>query len=164
VALYIQGDLRTSGALTITVDPGAELDLFVGGSLQGNGTTLGDPARAAATRVYVAGQTSFLGALALGANLYAPASTFTALGQLSVSGSIFAGTVTATGPLAIHYDQAILGVAGCEAPPASCASCHDCPGAAPACNGGACGACMSDSDCCAPLVCQAGACVSEGAP
>jgi len=44
------------------------------------------------------------------------------------------------------------------APPTGCASCLDCQGQA--CINGTCGACTNSSQCCAPLVCQNGSCVT----
>jgi len=43
------------------------------------------------------------------------------------------------------------------APPPQCNTCLDCNGQA--CNGGSCGSCQSNSDCCAPLLCKGGTCV-----
>ena len=65
-------------AVTFSVDPGAELDLFVGGDVLFSGPAqIGNKARAAATRLYVGGVFGYDGQLQLAANLYLPNGAFT---------------------------------------------------------------------------------------
>jgi hypothetical protein len=125
--------------------------------------SFGDPERPAAVRIYtgtsapitVSGGGTFVG------NLYAPRAPVTLTGEAEVFGSIFAGSVTATGDATVHYDRAILEAGdGCELPPPTmCGGCGECTGGE-ACIEGMCAACQDDGDCCAPLVCSDGVCGS----
>ncbi len=55
-ALFIGGDIDVSAALLFAVDPGASLDVFVGGTLHDSGSfAVGSPAYPSATRFYVDG-------------------------------------------------------------------------------------------------------------
>ncbi len=150
-------------AVTFAVDPGAELDLFVGGDVLFSGPVqIGDKARAAATRLYVGGAFGYDGQLQLAANLYLPNGAFTTTTSgTEVWGSVFAKDIGVTGDLLVHYDPSILDVNGCAPPASKCGSCHDCANPSPACKNGSCGACDVDGDCCPPLHCRAGACVPD---
>ncbi len=163
-ALAVGGSvLHDTTPLTVTLDPGAELDLFVAGDVLLSGlTAIGDPARGAATRLYVAGTFGYDGRLALAANLYLPNAAFTTTTTgTEVWGSILARDIGVTGNLTVHYDPSILDVTGCAPPAKTCGSCHDCANPSPACKNGACGACDVDGDCCPPLHCRAGMCVAD---
>jgi hypothetical protein len=75
-------------------------------------------------------------------------------------GAIFAGYFQEDASTTLHYDRAAVGAAAiCPPPPGGCSTCRDCGNQA--CVGGTCGPCTSDSQCCAPLVCQGGMCVSS---
>jgi hypothetical protein len=149
--------------VTFSIDPGAELDLFVGGDVLFSGPVhIGDKARAAATRLYVGGVFGYDGELQLAANLYLPNGAFTTTTSgTEVWGSVFAKDIGVTGNLAVHYDPSILDVEGCAPPASKCGSCHDCANPSPACKNGACGAYDVDGDCCPPLHCRAGACIAD---
>ncbi|MFO0647722.1 MAG: hypothetical protein U0326_15880 [Polyangiales bacterium] len=187
-ALFIDGDISMSQPLTITLDPTAELDVVLGGRFGISAAlTLGNPAYPALTRLYV-GSTdglSLTNNTVLGANLYLPDGRLGTSGPLEVFGSVFVGDFSSSNEIRVHYDRAVLRVgdachpttpttpadAGTPADtgtPADasrpdggatpmCASCRDC--ANQACNGGTCGPCRVDSDCCAPLQCWMGRCV-----
>lgn len=162
----VDGKLALSGAFNFELGPDAELDLFVRGDLDFSGeSTLGDVVKPARIRVYAAGtKVQLSGGTRLGGNIYAPNAKLSSSGDIEVSGSLFGNEVTFTGSTTIHYDEAILDVPGCDPPTTTteCNDCNDCHGAAPACIGGSCEACVSNSDCCPPLVCNEGACVLPG--
>jgi hypothetical protein len=97
----------------------------------------------------------------------------------TVFGSIFAGDFEATSDFKLHYDNAVAQVgSNCPPPPGtgdggtssggdgggggSCGSCMDCGNQA--CINGACSSCSSSAQCCPPLVCQSGSCVSLTPP
>ncbi|MDQ3038060.1 MAG: hypothetical protein M3Y87_37050 [Myxococcota bacterium] len=164
-ALFIAGDLSFDGRFTVVLDgPGAELDLFIAGDLGVDRVLrLGDELRPARARLYVGGA----GSIALssdgvfGGNLYAPRAELVAAGEVNVYGSAFVRRMSASGPISLHYDTSVLR-AGDPCPPRdppSCDSCLECRNQA--CVDGACGACTDSSQCCAPLLCVAGACVPE---
>jgi hypothetical protein len=162
VAIFVDSDLSLTGPFVVRLEDGGELDLFVSGNVVGTDTwTVGDPARPSRLRVYVGGSgTVDLGAGGeIAANLYAPRAELVLPGALEVFGSVFVRRLAASGPLSVHYDEAILEVGDACPTPSGCTSCRDCGNQA--CVGGACGLCRADADCCAPLVCAAGACIPE---
>lgn len=199
VALFLGGNISTSKGFAVTLEPGAELDLFIAGNVVSSGTiNLGDPAHPANVRVYVGGSgtISLSGGGVFTGNVYAPKAEIVLAANTEFYGSVFARRVSTSGDVTIHYDTAILkagkdcpppggggagggagsgggagagggtaGTGGTTAgtggsPPADgCKSCRDCQNQA--CNAGVCGACESDSDCCAPLQCSNGVCLPQ---
>ena len=76
---------------------------------------------------------------------------------------IMAGSIQAENKVRVHYDRAVLSVGeNCPGNPPGedCDSCLDCGNQA--CIDGQCGACRTDDDCCPPLVCVAGRCLTLG--
>ena len=74
-AIFVDGDIITAGILTFTLDPGAEIDIFLKGNFIPTGVvTLGDQSRPAASRIYIGGTQDVVltGAGAFVGNLYAP--------------------------------------------------------------------------------------------
>jgi len=159
-AIFVQGDFHAGDTLTLTLDPGAELDLFITGKLLlDKDANLGDTVSPARVRVYVGGDTLTLsGNAGIGANIYAPLADVQLASDFSMAGSLFVGSLTLSGTFTIHYDESILSTAGCSSGGNGCTSCHQCSGATPACNGTICVPCVNDSDCCAPLHCSQGRC------
>jgi hypothetical protein len=160
-AIFVEGDIGDPVKLTVRMSSHAELDLFVAGSVTGQGDLkIGDTSRAAATRIYVAGSFLYNGSLVLAANVYVPHGPFSAPGTRETWGAVFADQFRFAGSvLKLHYDEAVLGVEGCMAADQACMGCHDCANPTPACVSGTCAACRKDSDCCPPLRCELGACV-----
>ncbi len=163
-AVFVGGDLAPHGAFAIDVDPGSELDLFVGNNVVSGSTfALGSATNPASARLYVGGSgtLNLPDGATLGGNVYAPRAELVTAAAATVFGSVFARRVSAGGALTIHYDQAVL-AKGAECPPpasSGCATCHDCGNQA--CTAGTCGACGSSADCCAPLSCLGGRCVAD---
>ncbi len=168
VALFVGGDLSVTQGITITIEPGAALDLFIAGNVNIQGPSgsvvVGDVNRAAATRIYVAGSGNDAGGgftlsadATLSANIYAPGAVVEISGNFILRGAILAQALQFSGSFAIHYDAAVLQVAqssGCQPPAGPCSTCNDCSGATPACTAGKCAPCHTTSDCCAPLACD----------
>jgi hypothetical protein len=160
--IAVGGDVLVTGSFDIGLDPGAELDLYVGGSLQvPSATSFGSTAEPAKIRAYIGGPSVFLPAgMNVGANVYAPNALVSSRGDLELFGALFANRVSFGASVTVHYDEAILGGRGCmQAAAGACATCRDCSGAAPACKANACSPCEVDADCCPPLYCMGGACV-----
>lgn len=112
-ALFVAAGISLAGALAVELDPGAELDLFVAGSVNLPATLrLGDPARPSALRVWLAAPGAIgVPADALwSANLYAPAADLVVGGPLDLFGAVMVGHVVGA-PLSIHYDGAIASAA-----------------------------------------------------
>jgi hypothetical protein len=159
-ALFVAGDVESPGHFEVVLEPGAELDWFVGGSLRLGVGRVGDAQRAGALRIYVAGEgTIDLPASVFAGNLHAPNSDVSLLGEMA--GSVLARDVSLVSPLlnSIHYDRSVLTAGdGCsEVAVTDCQGCGDC-GKGLTCLNGSCSSCSSDQDCCAPLVCQSGRC------
>jgi hypothetical protein len=109
-ALFVAGDLVTTGLFRVELEPGAELDLFVRDDLVVTGAALfGDPARPAATRIYVGGtgDVAIAGASAFVGNLYAPTANVLIGGVGRVEGSLFGKNIVAAGFLSVGYDESI---------------------------------------------------------
>jgi RHS repeat-associated protein len=108
-ALYVDGNISASAALTIQIDPTATLDLFVSGAVSASSSlTLGSTSYPSRCRAYVAGSSVTLSqASTLGCNLYAPTASFGATTTPAIYGSLFVGGITVSAPTTIHYDQAI---------------------------------------------------------
>jgi hypothetical protein len=113
-ALFVGAGISLAGALAVELDPGAELDLFVAGSVNLPATLrLGDTARPSALRVWLAAPGAIgvpAGAL-WSANLYAPAADLAVGGPLDLYGAVMVGHVVVSAPLSIHYDRAIASAA-----------------------------------------------------
>jgi hypothetical protein len=171
-ALYIGGDVQSSDDIAFGVDPTGSFDIFILGTLSTSAKlTVGSPNYPALTRTYVASAqgVDFSAAASLGGNVYAAYGLVTWSAAADAYGSVFAGNFNASAATRIHYDTAVL-EQGVACPPGgtggavdggpACTSCRDCLNQA--CIRGQCGACQTDTDCCAPLVCSSGTCVSTG--
>ena len=164
-ALFIGGSITGSGNIQIVPDPGAELDVFVAGTLNTSSKLrLGSPNYPALLRMYfgTSGEIRVSNEIDVGGFIWAGYGSLRASNKIEIFGGLFTGAFHASNKVDIHYDRAILGVgAECEAPPGTtCGSCEDC--ANQACVAGQCGACATSDDCCAPLVCIEGQCLSLG--
>jgi len=130
VAIFVGGDISTTSDFQIEVAPGAEVDLFVAGTVTVGGSfQVGDTTYPARARTYVGGPTvNLLGgptdnpqsAATLAGNLYAPSATLDLGGSATTTlyGSIFASSLIASADLMIHYDDAILTQSSTPACPA----------------------------------------------
>jgi hypothetical protein len=106
---------------------------------------------------------------ALNGLFYSAEAMFRTESDLEMFGAVFAGDYHSTSNTKIHYDGAATSLADecpAPAPPGgdggaggpSCGSCRDCGNQA--CVGGKCGSCTDSAQCCSPLRCVAGSCVS----
>ena len=165
-ALFIDGDVRITGGFDIELRDGAEIDLLIAGDFSSTGSVrLGDPERAAATRVYVggSGEVRLTGGSAFVGNVYAPNAPITTTGGTEIYGAVFGRRVQATGSLRVHYDRAVLETGdACPPPPEDdeCDVCGSCPDGLQCVAGSCLEACTSDADCCGPTTCNVatGAC------
>lgn len=118
VQLYVAGDLTLAGEGTISLDPGATLDLFVAGSVDVAGRiALGDEARPEAFRLYVGGRSASLSVAGEGAFrglVYAPSADVSLAGTTTVEGALFAGSLSTAGSLAIGYTPVTTQGERCE--------------------------------------------------
>jgi hypothetical protein len=168
-ALYIDGIVDPSAPLAFVLDPTAELDVFVAGTISSSQTlVIGSPNYPALSRTYVGGvdKLTFSQNVRIAGEFYAASSELVDWSaQNDIYGSVFAGNFKSSNTTKIHYDRGVLQAGGsCPPPPAGdggggsgCGSCKDCGNQA--CINGACGACGSSDDCCSPLICINGSCV-----
>jgi hypothetical protein len=166
-ALYVAGDVAASSSLAFVLDAGAELDLFVAGTLKVSDTfVFGSPNYPALSRAYIGGSAKIALSddVRLAGQLYAANSEqLVWSAKNDIYGSVFAGNFRSSDVTQIHYDRGVL-KAGEDCPPGGeggaggteCGSCEDCHNQA--CKNGKCGECGADSDCCAPLICVEGSC------
>jgi hypothetical protein len=120
--LAVAGDVVLRAGFAVTLDPGAELDLLVGGRLLTSGSNMIGSMTPARFRIWIAGtQTvAFDDKPNVGAVVHAPAAQVTAPSGLELSGALFAKTVTAGARVNVHFDQAVLSVgASCGEPAAT---------------------------------------------
>lgn len=162
VLLFVDGDVEAGRSFSLRLEPGAQLDWFIRGSLSLSGESLiGDDQRPAATRIYVLGDADITtpGTARFSANLYAPHARVFVAALGDVYGSVLGASVSSFGALLSRYDRAVLRAdEDCAVPPPTqCRSCEQCGGAR-ACVAGVCTACATDADCCFPFACQMGAC------
>lgn len=110
-ALFVGGDIGTTGELRLQLADGAEVDLFVqGGVTSTNVMLLGSERYPAKVRLYVGGSGSitFTGNTLVAGNFYAPLAEVIITNAVDVYGSIFARKLTFTNKLRVHYDRAVL--------------------------------------------------------
>jgi len=108
-ALFVAEDLTVDGALTLEIAPGAELDVFVAGSVNLPGTVrLGDATRPRALRLYLGagGSISLSPGSRLAGNLYAPAADLAASAPLEIYGALLVNHLALGAGLTVHRDRA----------------------------------------------------------
>lgn len=110
VALFVDGDIDLDDQLTIIIDPGAELDLFVTGTVTSPAAlTLGDLTRPSALRLYLASTSALdlsAGSLVAG-NLYAPEAVLNLSGPAEIYGALFVRRIASSSGLTVHYDEQV---------------------------------------------------------
>ena len=108
--LYVGGDIKMSAPLEITVDPTAELSVFVGGELSNSAVTvLGSAEVPAQSSFYVGGTGGVVvsSLLTVEGALYVPSGIFKNSNEFFLVGSLFADGITSSGPMTLHYDEAL---------------------------------------------------------
>ena len=165
-AIFVGGNVDMGSPFSVTIDPQAEVDFFIGGTINsGANVSFGSTEVPAQSRVYVAGNAMSLGgsSIVIAGNFYLPYASFSNGNPMDLYGSMFSGSYGG-GPVTIHYDTAVLSSGQeCGADAGTpCTSCRDCSNQA--CIAGSCGACQSNLDCCSPLICSrtVGRCVPPG--
>jgi hypothetical protein len=109
-SLFVGGNINLKQALTIAIDDGAELDLFVKGFIQAGVSLLGDPVRPRALRIYVAsdGSLNLPDGSRLAGNLYAPTTDLNSPVPLEMYGALVVRHLNGTGSVTVHYDTGIV--------------------------------------------------------
>ncbi|HKA88318.1 MAG TPA: hypothetical protein VKE22_11675 [Haliangiales bacterium] len=165
-ALYIGGNVSASSAITFTLDPTAQFDVFIGGTMiASSGLTLGSPAYPASMRTYAGGAQplDISSGAAIAGNFYDAAALLRWSAEVAAYGAVFAGDFNASADVTIHYDREVTEVGRiCPPTPTMCTSCTDCNNQA--CINGTCGMCTDSSQCCPPLQCINGTCQVSQCP
>ena len=162
-AIFVSVEMNLPDGFSVTVELGAELDLFIEGHLvSSKRVIIGNPADPSSTRIYLGGQGSFQlsSNSVISANVYAPEAELVTSGVLEVFGTLFLRRLNTSSPVRIHYDKGVLKSAeSCpgEVTSNECETCRDCLNQA--CIAGECGECRSNDDCYSPLFCEQGVCV-----
>jgi hypothetical protein len=118
VGVFVEGDLHLTGSLTVTLDPDAELDLVVAGSLFTTGRLFGAPGAAARARLWLGGSALSLGdQTQFGATVYAPQAVFTAGPRLDYAGALFIDKILVD-DVRVSYDPSLVFLGqSCGRPP-----------------------------------------------
>ena len=169
-ALYVDGDVRSSGHLTFALAPGATFDIFIAGSVNTSGQqALGSITSPASCRMYVAGNVfAMSGGSTVGCNVYAPKAAFAPSGGSAIYGALFVGSLATSGNSTIHYDTAVQSAGGECCTAAKCDDGNACT--VDTCNGdGTCNhapasdgtRCAGSNKCEQTYACKSGACVGS---
>jgi len=121
VALFVRGDVSLPASLKVVLDPGAELDLIVGGAFTlSGGHTFGSATQPARIRLWMASSDEHLllrDDPLVGAVVDAPRAAVDAPAGVELAGSLVARRFTFGGNVTVHYDRAVLSSGGvCGAP------------------------------------------------
>ena len=119
MALHVEDDFFVGPLFSVTLDPDAEVDIFVRDNLVLAGAAvLGDPARPSATRIYVGGtgDIAVAGLNPFAGNLYAPTANVLVGGIGKVFGSLFGKNVIAAGLLDVGFDESVRDGVECTPP------------------------------------------------
>jgi hypothetical protein len=117
VELYIDQRIvsEQAGGLSIELDSGAELDLFLRGGITSAGPLrIGTASTASVTRLYIAGQDSlfFAADTSIAASVYAPNSELVSQARFELFGASLVRRFVAERATLLHYDVA-LGAGSC---------------------------------------------------
>src|SRR5262249_28659111 len=120
-ALYIDGDLDSIGAERIKLSPGAQLDLYVSGTVRTIGyLNAGDAANPSAFRLYIGSGdrlTLSVGYQKFAGSIYAPKATIAYVGDTIVEGGLFANNLVGVGLLTIAAASPVAPSPGTCNPP-----------------------------------------------
>lgn len=109
-ALFIDQGVTLGRSLTVTLQPGGELDLFIADHINVAGDVrVGDPDAPARVRVYVggAGAINMSASSVLSANVYAPLTDLSFSAGAEIFGAAFLGRLLTSGPVRIHHDVSV---------------------------------------------------------
>ncbi len=118
VALFVDGDIDLDDLFVISLAPGAELDVFITGSVTSAAALqLGDVSRPAALRIYLSAAASLdlSAATTIAGNLYAPQALISLSGATEIFGALFVQRISSSSGLTVHYDERVR-VSGMDCP------------------------------------------------
>ncbi|OIP32057.1 MAG: hypothetical protein AUK47_21270 [Deltaproteobacteria bacterium CG2_30_63_29] len=118
--VFVQGDLEAVGTLNFLVEEGAELELWVSGTVSTVGNlsfVTSSDERPRAFKLFMGGVGSSLvnvGNALFTGSVYAPQVDIEYVGNLEVHGSLFANNLSGTGNLTVTYDSDVVAPAACH--------------------------------------------------
>jgi len=119
--LFVNGDMNIGGGLNLEIDQGAEIDLFIAGSLTiGANAVLGNQDQPSSVRTYVGGSDTILlnASSIFGGNLYAPRADVVFGASATLYGALFATSAAFSGAASVHFDSAVRNAGqACETSP-----------------------------------------------
>jgi hypothetical protein len=110
VALFVDGSVQLDDLFTVTLDPGAELDLFIAGNVTSSAALqLGDANRPSSLRIYLGAAASLdvSASSSISANLYAPQTVLNLSGAAEIFGAVFVRRIASSSGLMVHYDERV---------------------------------------------------------
>jgi hypothetical protein len=121
VRIFIDGDIDLHGSTVVELKEGAQLDLYIAGSVRKYGRLLvGDmEAASRAVRIYIGGNepvsVELVGNSRFAGAIYAPQADIDFLGNFQVDGALFAKSIVGRGHLLVRYDAGLVGKGeGCD--------------------------------------------------
>ena len=116
VQLHADGDVELDSTLTVTLAPGATLDLFIARNVRARALLLGDATTAGRLRVYVGGPgtINLEDTSLIGGSLYAPTAELVTRGPLAAHGPLFVRRAAPGAELRVRYDATVWQAGSCE--------------------------------------------------
>lgn len=116
VRIFVDGDLELRGSSIVSLAEGAELDLYLSGSLSKVGNLVigaaGDTPASRAIRIFVAGGETIelVGHSIFEGSIYAPAADIDFRGNFQVLGALFARNIVGRGHMLVRFDAGLIGI------------------------------------------------------
>ena len=113
VRVYFTGDFKMSSGPSVSLAPGATLEMYMGGSMDLSGHCVinptGIPANCIIYGLPTCTSMKYSGDAEAYCRLYAPNADITVTGDFDFSGSVVGNRVQFSGNASIHYDEALNG-------------------------------------------------------
>jgi len=111
VRIYFTGQLKMSGGASVTLAPGATLEIYLGAGMDLSGHCVinpsGIPSRCSIYGLPGTTDMKYAGTAQAFCKLYAPNADITITGDFDFNGSLLGKTVKLSGSAAFHYDEAL---------------------------------------------------------
>ncbi len=116
VRIFFNGDFKMSSGTVVRLEPGATLEIYMGGSMDLSGNCIVNTSKIAANcTIYGLNSCTsmkYRGTSEVYAKIYAPNATIDMGGEFDISGSIVGKIIKLSGEASFHYDEALNTNAG----------------------------------------------------